>query len=164
MFGFKRAKPESAFTEVFDQVDPAKAEPETGDTAESVTVTPSPAVQSQDWLLQLLSGLVAEEQDNKDPSTPPVFAASYFEDTAYLEDAVAPLLEAIASCEQDAIAEELGLHQDLSRNELLKLRRTFARDNHPDRLDPSKRDLATRRMTIANMLIDRELRAKPPQR
>jgi hypothetical protein len=160
MFGFKRVKPEAAFSDVLDQVHPLRDESESGDKLETMPVTPSPGMRSQDWLLQLLSGLVAEEHDDKAAATPPVFAASYFEDAAYLEDAVAPLLEAIASCEQDAIAEELGLHEDLNRAELTKLRRAFARDNHPDRLDPSKRDLATRRMTIANMLIDRELRAK----
>jgi hypothetical protein len=121
-------------------------------------------MQSQDWLLQLLSGMVPPGgPDSETPATPPIFEASYLEDVTHLEDAVAPLLEAIANCEQDAIAEELGLHENLSESELKKLRRDFARENHPDRLHPSKRDIATHRMTIANMLIDRELR-KPSLR
>jgi hypothetical protein len=166
MFGFKRAKPE-AFSDFLDQIDPPvqDAEVDEAQAPEISTVSPSPSLQSQDWLLQLLSGMVSDGGEKKNtPATPPVFEASYLEDVVYLEDAVAPLLEAIASCEQDAIAEELGLHADLSLNELKKLRRTFARDNHPDRLDPSRREVATRRMTIANMLIDREIRQKSSSR
>jgi len=163
MFGFKRAKPE-AFSDVFDQIRPSIIEADS-EAVETVSVAPSPPMQSQDWLLQLLSGMVASAEDKSAQATPPLFAASYLdEETIYFEDAVAPLLEAIVSCEQDAIAEELGLHQNLSLNDLKKLRRAFARDNHPDRLDPSKRELATRRMTIANMLIDREIRQKSSAR
>jgi hypothetical protein len=163
MFGFKRAKPE-AFSDFLDRIDSSVHDAEV-DEVEASTVAPSPVMQSQDWLLQLLSGMVSADTKSKPtPATPPIFESSYLEDVIYLEDAVAPLLEAIANCEQDAIAEELGLHQDLSLSELKKLRRAFARDNHPDRLDPSHRDVATRRMTIANMLIDREIRQKSAAR
>jgi hypothetical protein len=121
-------------------------------------IAPSQAHQPHDWLLQMLSGLTPSGHGEKAPATPPVFEASY------LEDAVEPLLEAIASCEQDAIAEELGLSENLSTNDLKKLRRAFARANHPDRLAPSQREIATHRMTIANMLIDRELQQKSSAR
>jgi len=154
MFGFKRAKPQP-FTDVLDQISPSAAKPDGEVPIEPVTVVPSQAGQPQDWLLQLLSGMLPAEQA---PATPPVFQASY------LEDEVSPLLEAIANCEQDAIAEELGLSENLSKSDLRKLRRDFARANHPDRLDPSQRELATHRMTIANMLIDRELLQKSSAR
>ncbi len=157
MFGFKRAKPE-LFTDILDEISPPSSQMEAEDGLAQETVAPSQVRQPQDWLLQLLSGMIPEADDEKAPATPPIFEASY------LEDAVTPLLEAIANCEQDAIAEELGLAHDLSPNELKQLRRAFARANHPDRLDPSQRDLATHRMTIANMLIDRELQQKASAR
>jgi hypothetical protein len=40
--------------------------------------------------------------------------------------------------------------------DLSQLRRQFALANHPDRVGASEREIATRRMMIANMLIDRE--------
>jgi hypothetical protein len=155
MFGLKRAKPQ-AFADILDQIRPSVPDAEAA-VAEA-TIAPSQAQQPKDWLLQLLSGMVPEGVGRKAPATPPVFEASY------LEDAVEPLLEAIASCEQDAIAEELGLNDHMSQNDLKKLRRSFARANHPDRLAPSQRELATHRMTIANMLIDRQLQQKSSAR
>ncbi len=58
-----------------------------------------------------------------------------------------------------AIAEELGLEPRLTSLELTRMRRAFALANHPDRLAPEHRDQATRRMAIANILIDRALKA-----
>lgn len=52
------------------------------------------------------------------------------------------------------LARELGLRPGLDAKELTRLRRAFALKNHPDRLDPTLRDLATHRMTLANSLID----------
>lgn len=154
MFGFKRTKPQ-AFADVLDEISLPAPQTDETEVAVEEPITASQAQQPNDWLLQLLTGLVTKaDKGEKLPATPPVFASSY------LEDAVEPLLEAIASCEQDAIAEELGLNDDLSPAELRKLRRAFARANHPDSLDPSQRDLATHRMTIANMLIDRQLQHK----
>jgi hypothetical protein len=57
-----------------------------------------------------------------------------------------------------SVAEELGLRPGLAPRELIALRRAFALANHPDRLPPERRDEATRRMAIANILIDRALR------
>ncbi|WP_020174367.1 hypothetical protein [Methyloferula stellata] len=150
MFGFKKTKPQ-AFADVLDQIRPSETD---ADTEMAAPIAPSQAHQPHDWLLQMLSGLAPSGHGERAQATPPVFEASY------LEDAVEPLLEAIASCEQDAIAEELGLSENLSANDLKKLRRAFARANHPDRLAPSQREIATHRMTIANMLIDRELQQK----
>jgi len=60
-------------------------------------------------------------------------------------------------CEPDALARELGLAEDLSTREVERIRRSFALANHPDRVSADQRDLATRRMTVANMLIDKAL-------
>lgn len=163
MFGImKRAKP-PAFAEVLDEIsNPPSAAPDEAQAQLEITIAPSQVQQPHDWLLQLLSGMVPG--DARGGGHPGIDAAavssSYLEDNISLEDAIAPLLEAIASCEQDAIAEELGLHDRMSVNELQRIRRLFARDNHPDRFAPHQRELATHRMTIANMLIDRQLRQK----
>ncbi len=153
MFGFKRQKPQ-AFAEILDTISPSPREADGELDVLDARIAPAQARQPHDWLLQLLTGMMPEENDDPKPATPPVYEASY------LEDAVAPLLEAIKSIEQDAIARELGLSDKLSVKELQHIRRTFARANHPDGLDPSKRDIATHRMTIANMLIDQRLERK----
>jgi hypothetical protein len=150
MFGFKFAKSE-AFTDVLEQI--SSRDPDVEDGELEAKISPAQLHQSNDWLLQMLSGMMPIDEKG-DRSRRDDYEATYLD----LEDAVAPLLEAIVDCEQDAIAEELGLHANLSISELQKLRRAFARDNHPDRLAPAQRELATHRMTIANMLIDRELR------
>jgi hypothetical protein len=62
------------------------------------------------------------------------------------------------------LAEELRLSPDLSVEELRRLRREFAIYNHPDRVTASERELATRRMALVNVLIDRALREKKPGR
>ncbi|SDR62284.1 hypothetical protein SAMN05519103_07801 [Rhizobiales bacterium GAS113] len=62
------------------------------------------------------------------------------------------------SCDPMALVTELGLRPGLKPTELKRIRRAFALDNHPDRLDPSRRELASRRMTLANSLIDEALR------
>lgn len=55
------------------------------------------------------------------------------------------------------IARELAISATHNHDDLHRLRRLFALDNHPDRLDPQYRDIATRRMMIANRLIDEAL-------
>ncbi len=69
-----------------------------------------------------------------------------------------PLPRSLPKSENEVIAEELGLGRALGKAELLELRREFARKNHPDRCPPAKRPRAARRMSIANMLIDAELK------
>ena len=61
--------------------------------------------------------------------------------------------------EAEGVAEELRLRPRLSANELRCIRREFARGNHPDRLPAPLRERATRRMVIANTLIDQALKA-----
>ena len=63
----------------------------------------------------------------------------------------------------EAIAGELGLTPALGARDLERIRREFALANHPDRVLPAARDLATRRMTIANMLIDQALQDRKRQ-
>ncbi len=62
------------------------------------------------------------------------------------------------SCDRDAVAAELRLRPGLTRAELHRIRRDFARSNHPDRVPPSWREEANQRMTIANALIDHALK------
>lgn len=69
------------------------------------------------------------------------------------------------SSDPQAVAAELRISSSMTFEELGRLRREFARANHPDRADAGEREHATRRMMIANMLIDRELeRRHGPQR
>jgi hypothetical protein len=63
-----------------------------------------------------------------------------------------------AKTEDEAIAEELGLSPELGLVDLKRIRRDFAKKNHPDRFEPARRRSAERRMSIANMLIDEQMR------
>ncbi|SOC41999.1 hypothetical protein SAMN05892877_109173 [Rhizobium subbaraonis] len=58
----------------------------------------------------------------------------------------------------DEVAADLGLRGSETGAELAAIRRAFARDNHPDAAPEALRANATRRMMIANMLIDETLR------
>lgn len=60
--------------------------------------------------------------------------------------------------EHEQVVDELCLTPDLTATDLKLLRRRFAKTNHPDRVPPAVREQATRRMTIANSLIDEALR------
>jgi hypothetical protein len=60
-----------------------------------------------------------------------------------------------ASESAEAILDELGLHDDLTFEELNQVRRLFMWRNHPDRHSEADRETATRRVAIANMLVDR---------
>jgi hypothetical protein len=55
----------------------------------------------------------------------------------------------------EAILDELGLNDALTFDELNKARRLFMWRNHPDRQGEEHREIATRRVAIANMLVDR---------
>jgi hypothetical protein len=70
----------------------------------------------------------------------------------------APVVEAPKlSANPDTIAEELNLAQLKSAAEIAQARRRFMWDNHPDRHSDLDRDLANRRVAVANMLLDRAL-------
>jgi hypothetical protein len=60
--------------------------------------------------------------------------------------------------EHEQVVDELHLTPSLSSTDLKLIRRRFAKVNHPDRVPPAIREQATRRMTIANSLIDEALR------
>ena len=61
--------------------------------------------------------------------------------------------------EAESVAQDLRLRPRLTAKELRHIRREFARGNHPDRVPAPLRELATRRMVIANSLIDQALKA-----
>ena len=65
-----------------------------------------------------------------------------------------------SSCDPGDIARELRLTPELTGKAIEQIRRTFALANHPDRVAPAERSLATRRMTLANALIDQALRER----
>jgi len=56
------------------------------------------------------------------------------------------------------IAAELAISSTDTVQSLGEKRRAFAKANHPDRVLPKFRDNATRRMTLANLLIDEAVR------
>ncbi len=60
----------------------------------------------------------------------------------------------------EAVAAELRITPGMTLEALNRLRREYARTNHPDRAHASEREQATRRMMIANMLIDSELKRR----
>lgn len=55
------------------------------------------------------------------------------------------------------IAEDLALSTCRNEHDLRERRRLFALENHPDRVPPEFRDQATRRMMIANQMVDAAL-------
>ena len=59
------------------------------------------------------------------------------------------------SDDPDAIAAELGLSGAPTLADLSRARRRFMWANHPDRRRDAPRELANRRVAIANMLLDR---------
>lgn len=58
----------------------------------------------------------------------------------------------------EEVADDLALDGTESVDDLVGLRRRFARENHPDQAPPAMRANATLRMKIANMLIDETIR------
>jgi len=59
-----------------------------------------------------------------------------------------------------SISDELRITEKMTSSELTRLRRRFAMTNHPDRVLVDEREIATRRMMVANMLIDRALKRR----
>ena len=59
------------------------------------------------------------------------------------------------SDDPETIAQELGLDRAANEEDLNKARRRFMWRNHPDRRGEAQRELADRRVAVANMLIDR---------
>jgi len=67
----------------------------------------------------------------------------------------APGTASAPSADADSIAAELGLTAALTHDQLNRARRRFMWNNHPDRRPDVPRELANRRVAIANMLVDR---------
>jgi len=80
----------------------------------------------------------------------------------YLEHQVVKHVQPRAALKTDphAIAAELAISDRMSIADLNRLRREFALANHPDRFVNEDRDDASRRMTIANMLIDNAVKQR----
>ncbi|MFS2155425.1 hypothetical protein [Rhizobium sp. Rhizsp42] len=68
--------------------------------------------------------------------------------------------EHLARTTMPEIAAELAISANDTIQSLSDKRRGFAKANHPDRVHPLFRDNATKRMTIANQLIDEAIRRK----
>lgn len=65
--------------------------------------------------------------------------------------------------EHEQVVDELHLTPNLTATDLMLRRRKFAKTNHPDRVPLAVREVATRRMTIANTVIDEALRGTKPR-
>ena len=76
---------------------------------------------------------------------------------AWLEDQDEPPPPEPAPVEitPELVLHELGPTEHLTADELNRLRRLYMWRNHPDRRGDAQRESATRRVAIANMLIDR---------
>ena len=61
-----------------------------------------------------------------------------------------------------SVADELHITAQMTLSDLNRLRREYALANHPDRAGSADRESATRRMMVANMLIDREINRRQP--
>jgi len=64
----------------------------------------------------------------------------------------------LAHTSAQAVATELAISSQDTLQTLSEKRRTFAKANHPDGIDPLFRDKATMRMKIANLLVDEAIR------
>ncbi len=62
--------------------------------------------------------------------------------------------EPLPPMDRDGVAKELAITVRTTRVDLDRLRREFARANHPDRVSAHLRQRAMVRMQLANMLID----------
>jgi hypothetical protein len=74
---------------------------------------------------------------------------------AELDDASVPDDPVSSDDSVEGVASELGLSTSLTREDLNRARRRFMWRNHPDRRAEIGREIANRRVAIANMLIDR---------
>jgi hypothetical protein len=81
---------------------------------------------------------------------PTILADTPYGDAVAAEDKVAELPPA----DRVTVARELGLRPGMGLGELGRIRRRFARLNHPDSLPANLRPQATARMMMANMLLD----------
>lgn len=100
-----------------------------------------------------------EKRTQSATSTPP---ASEIPPRATPKEPPAPIIPAyLLRLTEAEIAQDLGLSPRDTADAAHEKRRQFAKTNHPDRVAPPFREQATRRMTIANTLVDRFLKTTP---
>lgn len=110
--------------------------------ADSLTTEPQEATRLQQAYLLLMEDGPLEEPAA--PAPPP---------------AQAPVIPAhLVRLSLEEIAEDLGIAPTDDRERLAERRRQFAKLNHPDRVEADFRERATKRMKIANLLIDEAIR------
>ncbi len=102
---------------------------------------------SQDWLFHVFVEAAEAVATPRRPDAYRENASDIFQ---------TPLFD--ATTDEDRIAAELDLPAAVNLDDLARIRRGFARRNHPDKLHPDLAELATARMKTANMLIDRRER------
>ena len=89
---------------------------------------------------------LAETETVKEPVLPP-------------DPAPEPVMpEYLVHTAPQEIADELAISLNDTVQSLGEKRRTFAKANHPDSVAPPFRENATKRMTLANLLIDEAIR------
>lgn len=145
MFGAPLIKPLS-FSDILDDMVGEDQSEQDGLLRSSGEVRPD-----MDWffnLLALAAGPEGSVEEIRGPRANP-----YGEQEAESQAAAPP-----AADDEASIAAELALSEIGSLTELKRVRRAFARRNHPDLFQAAVRLRATRRMKIANMLIDRRNR------
>lgn len=105
---------------------------------------PSTPASNSDWLFRAF--VAAAEDIAGNPEDP----HSAYRET---DDEAPPLL---SQSDEERIIAELELETARTLDDLARIRRAFARRNHPDlMLHPRLAEQANARMKIANMLIDR---------
>lgn len=98
--------------------------------------------------------------DPANPITAEMLGGLYVDELVYDPSTSADQPPPNTSTSQRDIAEELAIGPRTTVAELYRLRRAFALHNHPDRLAPHYREAATRRMMIANRMIDDAIAAR----
>lgn len=98
--------------------------------------------------------------DPTNPITAEMLGGLYVDELVYDPSTAADLPPPKTSTSPRDIAAELDITDHTTVAELYRLRRTFALNNHPDRLAPHYRETATRRMMIANRMIDDAIAAR----
>jgi hypothetical protein len=130
-----------------------------GDVRRGVVSDDDPSRQEREFAIGAPS-LSLESLFSIDEATAPGDASHWAAALAWLEDQDEPAPSAPAPRQPkdespEAILDELGLSERLTYDEISQLRRLYMWRNHPDRHGEAERENATRRVAIANMLLDR---------
>jgi hypothetical protein len=141
--------PEAEFRRILADVRRAEALGEGPPRQEGELATPAPSLS--------IEALFSLEEA---PARAPGGASHWTAALAWLEEQEEPAAAAPAPRQPkaespEAILAELGLSERLTHDEIGQLRRLYMWRNHPDRHSEAERENATRRVAIANMLLDR---------